>query len=232
MLLFYVDESGTGLGDKRSPYFVLAAVGFPIEEWHSLDRQVNDLKRRLVSWAKPEDFEIKGRDIRRGDRFFRGQDWRTRVNAIHEIAQLISDLPCRVFAVQLDKRDLSEDMATDDVYRLALVRLLEMVDEALIGLGQPGMLMVDARSTLHTAVQDRRLIDAYRDWVNSRMRRTQLVELPWFGFSAFYVGLQLADFAAYMVDFVTNEHMADREDQELTKAYMAFQHKVHLVRIP
>jgi hypothetical protein len=232
MILFYVDESGTSLGDKRNPYFVLSAIGIPAQDYRSVDSSVNALKRRLVSWAKPEDFEIKGRDLRRGELFFKGQNWPTRVQAIHDVAQLIADLPCRIFAVQLDKRHLPEHVGSEDMYRLTLSRLLEMIDEELLHIGQPGMLMIDARSTLHTAVQDRRLLDAYRDWVTSRLGQSQLLELPWFGFSAFYVGLQLADFSAYLIDFVSNEHPPDSEDSELRKAYTRFAHKVVLVHVP
>jgi hypothetical protein len=72
MFLFYIDESGTGLGDTRTPFFVLAAVAIRARDWQEVDSRVASLKRHLVSWAKPEDFEIKGRDMRRGEKFFTG----------------------------------------------------------------------------------------------------------------------------------------------------------------
>ncbi|HEY0604273.1 MAG TPA: DUF3800 domain-containing protein, partial [Herpetosiphonaceae bacterium] len=132
MLLFYIDESGTGLGDIRSPYFVIAAIAIPAIEWRLIDSQVTALKRRLISWAKPEDWEIKGRDLRRGEKFFRNYKWPERVSAIQEVAQLIADLPCRVFAVQVDKRHLPEYVGSDDqMYRLSLARLLEETELAL-----------------------------------------------------------------------------------------------------
>ena len=91
--------------------------------------QIGALKRRLVSWAKPEDFEIKGRDLRRGDKLFVGQDWATRVKAFHEIAQVIADLSCEIIAVQVAKQHLPEAIAAhDQMYRLAFTRLLEAVD--------------------------------------------------------------------------------------------------------
>jgi hypothetical protein len=68
MLLFYIDESGTGLKDTRTPFFVLAAVAIHVRDWQEVDSQIAGLKRRLISWAKPEDFEIKGRDMRRGEK--------------------------------------------------------------------------------------------------------------------------------------------------------------------
>lgn len=114
MILFYIDESGTGLGDKGSPYFVLSATGIPANEWSVVDTQITTLKRRLISWAKPEDFEIKGRDMRRGEKFFKGKNWPEPVQAIQDVAQLISVLPCQILAVQVDKRDLPEYVASDE----------------------------------------------------------------------------------------------------------------------
>lgn len=233
MLLFYMDESGTGLKDARTPFFVLAAVAIPAEKWQSVDSQIVSLKRRMIPWAKPEDFEIKGRDLRRGEKFFRNMNWPERVQALHDVAQLIADLPCRVFAVQVDKRDLPDYIGSDaDMYRLAFWRLLDELEMELARLDQPGMLMADMRSDMHSSVQDRRLVDAYREWIGSRMGQTHLIELPWFGFSAFYAGLELADFAAYVVDSVSNEETQGKQRSELHEAYARFRSKVRLAHIP
>jgi Protein of unknown function (DUF3800) len=233
MIRFYIDESGTGLGDKRNPYFVLAAIAIPAHEWKAVDSQVVTLKRRLVSWAKPEDFEIKGRDLRRGEKFFKSMNWLERAKAIHEVAQVIATLPCKIFAVQVDKRELPEYVASDDMmYRLTLSRLLDELETELELMGQPGMLMLDMRSDLHSSIQDRRIVDSYRDWVASRMGKTQFTELPWFGFSAFYSGLQIADFSAYLIDFVSNEGTTGRGSLELQESFNLFRSQVKLVHIP
>lgn len=233
MIYFYIDESGTGLSDERSAFFVLTAFSVLADHWQELDSEFAILKRRLVSWARPEDWEIKGRDMRRGDKFFKEQPWEKRAQAITEVAELLARTPCRIFAVQVDKRDLPDYISSDsDLYRIAFWRLLEMIDAELDEQRSPGMLMVDARSDLHSSVQDRRLLDAYREWTASRHGRTRLVELPWFGFSAFYAGLQLADFTAYLIDFVTNELDYQKRSSELEYAYRHFEGKVHLVRIP
>lgn len=233
MMLFYIDESGTGLRDPNSPYFVLSATAIAVRDWKTVDAGVATLKRRMVSWAKPEDFEIKGRDLRRGEKLFKDQSWEWRMQAFLDVANLLASLPCRVFAVQVDTRDLPDYVRTDtDLYRLAFWRLLEEVDGELERADQPGMLMVDMRSDMHSSVQDRRLIDAYREWIGSRMGVTRLVELPWFGFSAFYAGLQLADFVAYLVDFVSNEIRRDERSRSLFDAYAIIRSKVTLTRIP
>ena len=75
MILYYIDESGTGLKDRRSPYFVLSAMAIPPESNPEIDRRVLGLKQRLIDWARPEDFELKGRDLHRGDKLFSHQKW-------------------------------------------------------------------------------------------------------------------------------------------------------------
>ncbi len=233
MILFYIDESGTGLKDRQSPYFVLSAVAIPSQNSREIDAQVIALKRRLVSWAKPEDFEIKGRDLRRGDKFFRGLDWEQRSEAIVAVAQLIAESDSRVLAVRVDTRDLPEYIASDtDLYRLAFWRLLDEIEELLREVDQPGMILLDARSDLHSSVQDRRIVEAFRDWLGVRTSHTRLAEIPWFGFSAFYAGLQLADFVAYLVDFVANETNRAKRENAMQQAYALIAQKTHLFQIP
>lgn len=197
MLLVYVDESGTGLKDTQTPFFVYGALTIPAERWHLMDMQLTSLKRRLFSYFKTEDFEIKGRDLRRGEKPF--------------------------------------DHLNDDLHRLAFWRLLEELNMELARLGDNGVLMLDMRSDMHSSVDDRRLLDAYREWVVSREDRTHFVELPWFGFSAFYAGLQLVDFVAYFTDFVANETRISEEharNADLARAYERFKHRVTFITIP
>lgn len=232
MRLLYIDESGTGLKDRASPFFVLAALGVVDKDVPSLDSAVVALKRRLVGWAKPEDFEIKGRDIRRGEKFFKQLDWEQRLRAMQSIADLIAEQPCRAVAVVVDKPDLPEYLGTDvDLYRIAFWRLLDELNAELTADDDHGLLMADSRSDLHHSVQDRRLIDAYREWVASRGGTSRFLEVPWFGFSAFYAGLQLADFVAYMMDFASHEE--DRVGRiELNRVFSTLQTRLRSVHIP
>ncbi len=246
MFLYYLDESGTGLGRKQTPYFILCAVSIPMGQWNQVNHRVNQLKRNLIPWAKPEDWEIKGRDIRRGEKFFASQKWSERTNAIFSIASLIAELPSRFIAVQVDKKNLPESIQSDsDLYRLAFWRLLDELNTQLITQKESGMLLVDARSDMHSSVQDRRLLDAYLDWtLSTGAKVSQFVDLPWFGFSAFYVGLQLADFIAYFIDVLGNERPANRQpgfqktgpghtrNETLERAYNLMRTKIKLISIP
>ena len=233
MILYYVDESGTGLKDPNTPFFVLAATAIPAGSGQAVDGQVAALKRSLVPYAQPEDFEIKGRDIRRGEKLFRAMKWPERAQALVEVAGLIAQLPIQILAVRVDKRDLPVSIDSEAaLYRLAFWRLLDLVDADLADAGQPGLLMLDSRSDLHSSVQDRRIVDAYRSWVAARRGQTRLVDLPWFGFSAFYAGLQLADFSAYLLDSMANDPQAKGRDRAMLEAYARLQTKVRLAHVP
>ncbi|MCE7985177.1 MAG: hypothetical protein DYG89_28730 [Caldilinea sp. CFX5] len=110
--------------------------------------------------------------------------------------------------------------------------LFDEIEMELTQRNQPGMLLFDMRSDLHSSVQDRRLVDAYRDWLRTRGGNSRIIELPWFGFSAFYAGLQIADFCAYLIDFVSNEGTAVRGNTELREAFEQFKKRVKIISIP
>lgn len=235
MFLYYFDESGTGLKDTRSSFFLFCAVRIKSTDWNQIDNSINTLKRTIIPWAKPEDFEIKGRDIRRGEKFFKTFNWPERAAIINKTALLIAEMPCHIFAARVNKADLPDYIASDEqMYRLSFWRLLDEIEnESQKGnVIENGLIMMDARSDLHSSVQDRRLLDAYRDWHRNR-QKTGFIELPWFGFSAFYAGLQIADFCAYIIDFVSNEDSSVEErSEELYNAFNKFKHKTHLISIP
>jgi len=232
MILFYVDESGTGFGTKQ-PFFSLGTIAIAAQDWARIDREFILLKRRLISWAKPEDWEIKGRDLRQGANFFKKYHWEQRLTIFKQIAELVSELPCQLFAVQIDKRALPETISNDtDLYRLAFWRLLETLNTFLQQANEDGMIMADMRSTLHDSVQDRRLLDAYREWVELQSGRSRFIELPWFGFSAFYTGLQLADFVSYLMYFISSELERGSLTPELQTIFDQLKPKIQLIQIP
>lgn len=242
MIFFYIDESGTSLNDPESPFFVLAAVEMPEDALAAVTEEVIRLKRQLVPYAKAEDFEIKGRDLRQGHALFKKMDWPQRMAAMQEVAEMIARLPVTLHAVRVDTRDLPEVYVTSnaDLFRLAFWRLLEKIHSHLIERQTYGLLILDSQSTGKSSVQDRRLIDAYRDWADQQTGVIRFAERPLFGFSAFYAGLQVADFAAYMQAIVTGleEKMsaatpaAQRRLEDLLRVFVTFQAKVQTEDIP
>ena len=138
-----------------------------------------------------------------------------------------------MFAVQVDKRLLLSYIETDsDLYRIAFWRLLDELDNFLTEQAMEGLLLLDMRSDMHSSVQDRRVLDAYRDWVGLRSGKDNFAGLPWFGFSAFYAGLQLADYTAYLFDFMTNQLTRRKRQTPLHEAWQKIKYKVRVVKIP
>ena len=104
----------------------------------------------------------------------------------------MSQLPCHIFAVQVNKkrlRETSEDIKDETgLYRLSFNQLLEQLNAYLKQSNETGILLMDSRSTQHTSIQDGRLLRVYRDW-KSQKESSNFVELPLFGSSKFYTGL-------------------------------------------
>jgi hypothetical protein len=198
-----------------------------------VEEAIYQLKRELIQYARPDDWELKGRDLRRGDGLFRALTWDQRILVIKRVANTLRDLPCQSLAVAVDKRALStEYIASDDqLYRLALTRLLQEAEIQLDSHNETGLLLLDTRSSQHSSLQDRRVLDAYRDWVSERGNRTRFIAPPWFGFSAFYSALQIADFMAYLIDYKANE-ATKRGSRPLTEAYTLLEPQIQLFHIP
>lgn len=168
-----------------------------------MDREFSALKKDLFSGREPEDWELKGRDIWQCLGLFKSSRREFRLQAFKKVSETMSLLPCHIFAVQVNKkrlRETSEDIKDDTgLYRLAFNQLLDMLDAYLTLSNESGILLMDSRSTQHTSIQDGRLLRVYRDW-KSQKNYSNFVELPLFGFSEFYTGLQLADYAVYSID--------------------------------
>ena len=205
MYLFYTDESHT---DPHERFFSLASVGVAEGRWRDLDECVTRLKSKWFPWAKPEDVEFKGHDILEGKEVFRALKDR-RFDLFLELSDIVEDAVATVIAVVVDKDSLPEtfERRLEPIYRVAYWQLLDVVNELLAKQSQRGWMMMDARSTLHTSVQDRRLVEVYREYLQ-RKGESHLVEMPLFGFSHFYSVMQLADFCAYCVSLSFKREIA------------------------
>jgi hypothetical protein len=235
-ILFYVDEGGTGWKDRETNFFFLASFAIRVQDWSQMDRKFSELKKKLFSGREPEDWELKGRDIWQGQGSFKNFKKESRLRAFKEVSETITLLPCHIFAVQVNKkrlRETSEDIKDDTgLYRLAFNQLLDLLDADLKQSNKTGILLIDSRSTQHTSIQDGRLLRVYRDW-KSQKKSSNFVELPLFGFSEFYTGLQLADYVVYLIDRYSKEAGTASGHTELEEALNFFmKHKITLVELP
>jgi len=234
-ILFYVDEGGTTWNDKQTNLFFLASFAIHVQDWSQMEREVSALKKELLSRREPEDWELKGRDIWQGLGSFKNCKQEIRLGYFKKISQTLNQLPCHIFAVQVNKKRLQEtrgDIKDDiDLYRLSFNQLLEQLDDYFKQYNETGILLMDSRSAHHTSIQDDRLIRVYRDW-KSQKESSNFVELPLFGVSNFYTGLQIADYVVYLIDRSSKESETARGNAELEEAFNLLEPKMQLVKIP
>jgi len=171
-ILFYVDEGGTGWKDMETNFFFLASFAIHIQHWSQMDREVSALKKELFPGKEPEGWEIKGRDIWQGEGSFNKCRPEFRLRAFKQISQTLNQLPCHIFAVQVNKkrlRETREDIKDDEgLYGLTFNQLLEQLDAYLKQYNETGILLMDSRAAQHTAIQDERLLRVYRDWKSQK----------------------------------------------------------------
>ena len=128
-------------------------------------------------------------------------------------------------------RETSEDIKDETgLYRLTFNQLLELLDAYLKQSSETGILLMDSRSTQHTSIQDGRLLRVYRDWKSQKS--SNFVELPLFGSSEFYTGLQLADYVVYLIDRYSKEAGTTSGHTELEEAFHLLEPKMQLLKIP
>jgi hypothetical protein len=71
-----------------------------------MDREVSALKKELFRGREPEDWELKGRDIWQGVGSFKDFPEAARYRAFKEVSETMSQLPCHIFAVLVNKKRL------------------------------------------------------------------------------------------------------------------------------
>lgn len=236
MFLFYVDESGTCSNDNQTNYFVLAAIA--VEDQHSLQiyKEFSVCKQRIFLKKNPEEWELKTRELCQGEKLFKGHKWESRVRIFLELSNTLAQLPLQIFAVVVNKElyYMNREELKNDVllYRLTFNRLLEELDAFLKHSYTKGILLMDSRSTHSTSVQDGRLVKAYRDWVKSKDYESGFIEQPWFGVSQFCIGLQIADYFAYLLSLRLQHIEGNAHKAQLLEAFKILQPKIQLVEIP
>jgi hypothetical protein len=237
MFLFYIDESGTLLKDNQTNYFILATIAMSDKYSSQNQEKFLLLKRSIVKAQEPELWELKGSELCQGKgKTFTRYKLEARVRIYLEIAETLNETPCHIFGVIANKKllfDNREGMKSDiNLYGCTFYRLLEELDSFLKSYNESGIILMDSRSTLHTAVQDGRLLTTYREWVKLQEDNCNFVEEPWFGESKSYVGLQLADYVAYLINLKTQNIGENDNKFKFLEAFDILQSKIHLVEIP
>jgi hypothetical protein len=243
MILFYIDEGGTGWKDQETNFFFLVSFAVPAYYVPEMDRELRSLKQSWLSGDKLTDWELKGRDIWQGQGKFKNVNQKYRCEVFLQLAQNLSQSKCSIFAIVINKKliienqeqinkDVKRYIKNDtDLYQLSFEKMLDLLNNFLKTSNQTGILLMDSRSTSHNSVQDGRLVKVYQDWIELQEETPCFIEKPWFGFSEFYTGLQLADYVTYLLARRVNEKK-EIASQKLQEAFDLLESKIYLLQIP
>jgi len=224
MHFFYIDESGIPsiarrALEKRPPWFVLTAAGFPSEQWHALNAAITDLKRKYFPGRNPWDVEIKSVYIRSWGTDRSEPPWslldRSALDAfVDEYYALYDTFGITLFSVAIDKpahvaKYSKPGMQPRDPYEYAFTNILERIDLFLHrNDDEVGLCFLD-----EFKAAQRRIIARYiwyrrrGTWVKTVI--TNVVEPPSFVSSKSSQMISLADIAGYNVYHAYTYRKAD-----------------------
>ena len=135
MILFYIDEGGTGWKDKQTDFFFLCSFAIHSSNYWQMEQNIRTLKQSFFSDGKLEKWELKGHYIWQGkDKFKKARPiYRNRV--FLEVSQTISQLPGNIIGIQVNKKLLSESNKSikndNDLYKFTFYKLLKYLDSFL-----------------------------------------------------------------------------------------------------
>jgi len=211
VLAFYADESGSfSVRDRGQPWVVLLAIGFDDNDWTLIENSLNDLKRAYFPDRRPREIEIGSNDLRMAHVRPDPENPFSRISpaALREFGtdlySIIDSLPFAWCASILHKPTAIRHFANaraDDLFVVAYLELLRILDRWCVSAETMGRLFVDQReSDLHGRVHDAiiRAHDRSRDDAVPP-ERPRVIERPYFHDSARSNHIQLADIIAYNV---------------------------------
>lgn len=194
-MLVFVDESEWPRPKDPSGFTVWAAIAIDPKDSKDFFRDILQLKRRLLPFDGPDDYEIKGRRLlsRRAVR----TPWK--VTLCEEIVSPCKSAGVRAFAAGLRNTDtLAVEGFTEPIVYRAYSRILERVNAMMVELGEDEMAIIALGSQDEGA--DTQKARAFGNFLYGNLigrTLTHIVETPFFVSSKATVGIQVADLLAY-----------------------------------
>jgi hypothetical protein len=202
----YIDESGTAGLDSTQHFFVLAATVIKVDQCRAIQEKLTKLKQEYFHTIRPEEIEIKGRNIEQAKDFFEHINLDTRREIVKRLFELLFAHNISLFATVFSKEEESVrrlNMPPDDVYRYAYKNLIIRLNEFLESKNEFGMLFVDSQaSSVRSHLKDDRLVRFHQECLNEVTqagKQIRIVEYPVFVQSEFFAAAQLADLCAYHI---------------------------------
>jgi hypothetical protein len=202
----YIDESGDVGFDPTQHFFVLAALVIRVDQCRAIQEKLTKLKQEYFPAIRPEDIEIKGRNIEQAKKFFAHVPLEIRQEIVKRLFELLFAHNISLFATVFSKEEESVrrlNMPPDDVYRYAYKNLIGRLNGFLESKNENGMLLVDSQaSSVRSSLKDDRLVRFHQECLNELTqggKEIRIIEYPVFVQSEFFAAAQLADLCAYHI---------------------------------
>jgi hypothetical protein len=206
--LIYVDEAGTS-GFTEMDRYVLGAVVVRETEYHTLDRAVNDVKRKHFQVPDPDRVELHVKDLMNNKGPYRALPLEQRLDVFSDTCSVLASANCTLLASVIRKEKVWEGKRpTWDVmewgHRLLFERacnLLEKVNQARALAGEHpehGILLFDRVEPRFDAKRRARLVSHYQHG-SHYVKNKYLIEEPLFVDGQYRNLSQLADHVAYVL---------------------------------
>jgi len=225
----YIDESGAAGFDPVQHFFVIAALIIKVDQCRMMQEKLTKLKQEYFPAIRPEDIEIKGRNIEQAKKFFKHISFETRQEIIKRLFELLFAHEISLLATVLSKEEESVrrlNMSPDDVYRYAYKNLVIRLEKFLEVQNTEGVLLIDSQaSSVRNHLKDDRLIRFHQECLSelaSRQRQSRIVDYPLFVQSEFFAATQLADLCAYHIFRAMQIHFGQPYLQSLRKGEIKF----------
>jgi hypothetical protein len=193
MYLLYVDESDTGAGEKVAQR-IYCVCGLRVVD-SSYGQTVTRLAKTIQSWrpALPDDFELKGYELFRGNGCWEGREPGERAAFAQAVADALAESTIKLFVAMKPSEDFGDD------YRTLLGRVIAQAaketEKKGSRTGRQMMLVFDQRPDFN--VRESTALRNMRSEVISKHRASLFIDHGYEADSRHAPLIQAADFVAF-----------------------------------
>lgn len=211
MHIMYVDEAGVADLTHPSTYFITTGVIFHTDDLYSMKNQIQKYKDDYFIGTL-ENAEIHIHKIWQSKSEFTGMLPPAKISLLDPLYNLISNLPCTVIAVLIDKKKFTDRHSDpDQIHQYAYMILTERYDYFLRDNDSKGLIRIDRTSSpqeLKLNCRDTNTLESINDIRKNgtyyHSPAIDIIEEPQFLHSHHRKGLQIADAVCYCVGRKSN----------------------------
>lgn len=113
MYILYADESGntgTDFDNSQQPIFVLGSVLVNENNWHNINRLLDDKKAEIDPYFKNNEVHTNEIFNSKKRTYFGKNDWHKNLEILEKLVVLISNLPIEFYYIAIDKKAFKKEL--------------------------------------------------------------------------------------------------------------------------